>query len=133
VHVIEDAEEHGVGRAPQPGIATMVATADRETRKTYELILNPAPRLVPEGTTVLPDQPTTAEEIIAAAWAAEMLHVWFYAQGHMLPHHERADFQKAWRSVAAQLGFPAMTHGEEDVWGAARITVIGGRGRRSEF
>lgn len=113
IHVVEDAGEPGVGRAPQPGIATMLAAGNRSTRKTYELILNPDPRVPPRGPTILPDQPATAEDLIAAAWAAEMLHIWFYAHGQLLPHHPRADFQNAWRSVAAQLGFPALPHGEE--------------------
>jgi hypothetical protein len=123
VVVIEDPSETGAGRAPQPGIATFLAAGDRTVKKTYELILNPSPRLLPDRAEILPDQAVTPADFAAAAWAAEMLHVSFYADGRMLPHHDRADFQEAWRSVAAQLGFPAMTHGEEPAR-RARVTTL---------
>lgn len=42
VTIVESEEEKGVGRAPQPGIATMVAVNDRSKLKRYELIVNPA-------------------------------------------------------------------------------------------
>lgn len=42
-----------------------------------------------------------------------MLHIDFYSQGIVLPHHGRADFQRAWREVARQLGFPGLEHDDE--------------------
>ena len=44
----------------------------------------------------------------------EMLHVDFYARGISLPHHQRDDFQSEWQAVAAELGFPALRHNDED-------------------
>jgi hypothetical protein len=124
VVVTEDASEAGMGRAPQPGIATMVSAGDRTRRKIYELIINPSPRSIPDGLSAFPGQATTPADLIAAAWAGEMLHVYFYSLGVLLPHHGRRDFQEQWTSVAAQLGFPAMEHGqsepEEGSWRRSR-------------
>ena len=58
-------------------------------------------------------EPTTPAQVMAAAWAAEMLHIDFYSRGISLPHHSRTDFQTEWREVARQLGFPYLAHGDE--------------------
>jgi hypothetical protein len=124
--VTEDAEETGSGRAPQPGIATLLA--GDKALKVYALIINPAPSDVPKAMTTIGGHPSKAEEFVAATWAAEMLHIYFYAKGILLPHHGRDDFQKAWRAVAAQLGFPTMQHGAEEEPVAiegAKMIVIG--------
>lgn len=107
--VVESAFETGAGRAPQPTMATLLAAADRARRKRYLLILNPAPFELPDGFHHITG-PRTPSEVMAAAWAAEMLHIYFYSKGISLPHHERPDFQAEWREVAAELGFPEMTH-----------------------
>lgn len=130
VHVIESLDEPGVGRAPQPGIATFTSLGDHAKRKSYQLILNPSPRNVPEGTVPLPNQPTTTADVMALAWAAEMLHIYFYAQGITLPHHSRADFQEMWRIVAAELGFGSLTHGDGDEDSRPRVRRIGAGSRR---
>jgi hypothetical protein len=52
---------------------------------------------------------------MATAWAAEMLHIYFYSKGISLPHHTRSDFQDEWRAMARELGFPDMRHDDEDV------------------
>ena len=131
--VIEDPEEEGAGRAPQPGIATLLAANDPAQAKVYEIILNPAPVAIPKGMTPLPNQPATAEDFVALAWAAELLHIHFYARGIPLPHHNRPDFQEAWLEIATQLGFPTSEHGEEDEgeWRSSRqrVRVIGARRR----
>jgi len=110
--VIEDREEPSMGRAPQPGMLTFLNTNDAKKRKTYELILNPMPANVPPDATPLPNQPRTTADFMAAAWAAEMLHIYLYSKGIALPHHERGDFQEAWLAVATELGFPTMQHGD---------------------
>jgi hypothetical protein len=61
-----------------------------------------------------PKGPASAAQMMAVAWAAEMLHVSFYAQGISLPPHSRPDFQDAWRRAASELGFPTMVHDDED-------------------
>ncbi len=129
VEVVENLEEPGVGRAPQPGIATFTSLADRAKVKRFQLILNPTPRNIPEGTVALPDMPTTTADVMALAWAAEMLHIWFYAQGVTLPHHPRGDFQEMWRTVASELGFGSLTHGEADDAPVRQVRRIGTRGR----
>lgn len=129
VHVIESFEEPGVGRAPEPGIAAFVTASDHAKRKVYQLILNPTPRNVPAEGYPLPDQPETTAHQMAAAWAGEMLHIHFYAKGIQLPHHRRADFQEMWRTVANELGFPGITHGEGDEGPTRPMRVIGRRGR----
>jgi hypothetical protein len=128
VFVREDVGEPGMGRAPQPGIATLVASRDDAKRKVYELILNPISRDVPKQMKTLPNHPATTADFLAAAWAAEMLHIEFYSRGILLPHHRRADFQERWEKVAAQLGFPTMTHDDEHVEPRMRrdVVIIGG-------
>jgi len=118
VVVAEDANESGPGRAPQPPLATLVAFGDHNVVKSYSMILNPVFGTA-KGFTLLPGQPATAGDIMATAWAAEMLHILYYSRGISLPHHSRADFQQEWRAVAAQLGFPSVKH-EDDSGELAR-------------
>jgi len=59
-------------------------------------------------------QPATAADQMAAAWAGEMLHIYFYSTGISLPHHQRADFQQEWHLMAAELGLPNMPHADDD-------------------
>jgi hypothetical protein len=129
VHVIESLDEPGVGRAPEPGIAAFVTASDHAKRKVYQLILNPTPRNVPVEGYPLPEQPETTADQLAAAWAGEMLHLYFYAKGIQLPHHSRADFQEMWRTAAKELGFPGITHGEGDEGHAPPVRVLGARTR----
>jgi hypothetical protein len=112
ITVIEDSTEKGPGRAPQPAIGTILAAADPTKLKRYELILNPALAQQYErgGDAIALGEPTTPAEVMAAAWAAEMLHIDFYARGIPLPHHDRPEFQQRWHRVAEQLGFPLMRH-----------------------
>jgi hypothetical protein len=109
VVISEDPEEGGAGRAPQPGIATLVAAADHKKLKTYSMILNPTFGL-DRGVIALPGLPASSSDLMALAWAGEMLHIDFYARGISLPHHPRRDFQEEWRAVAGQLGYPATKH-----------------------
>ena len=104
VIVLEDDADRSAGSAPQPALATLVSAGDHSKVKSYVVVLNPTP---------FGDAASTAE-LMSAAWAAEMLHVYFYAQGISLPHHPRRDFQEAWRAMAAELGFPAMRHDDGD-------------------
>ena len=70
---------------------------------------------------------------MAAAWAAELLHIDFYSRGISLPHHQRADFQREWRAIAEELGFPTMPHGEDEEregYGNDRVTFVGRGSRR---
>ena len=111
--IAEDPQEEGPGRAPQPALATLVASADHRAPKSYTVIINPAFRLV-QGRNIFPTaQPRTQTDMMAAAFAGEMLHVDFYSRGISLPHHSRADFQEEWREVARELGFPFLAHGDE--------------------
>ena len=114
IDVVEYGENKAVGRAPQPGIATLAAANDHQKRKTYELILNPAFFKMPDGMHALLNEPANASDMMAIAWAGEMLHIYFYAQGISLPHHPRSDFQDEWRKVAAELGMPLVMHDDED-------------------
>jgi len=114
VIVLEDDADRGAGNAPQPGIATLAAAGDHAKVKTYVIVLNPTFYGDTRHMKPLPTEAGTTAELMSAAWAAEMLHVWFYAQGISLPHHPRPDFQEAWRAVAAELGFPAMSHDDEN-------------------
>src|SRR5437899_8220627 len=41
VLITENWMEEGIGRAPEPGLATLAAASDRSKIKTYEVILNP--------------------------------------------------------------------------------------------
>jgi hypothetical protein len=109
VSVIEKLDEDGAGRAPQPGIAMLVAAADHTKVKRYDLILNPDYGKS-KGFDPMPGTPSTQSDMMAVAWAAEMLHIYYYSRGISLPHHERADFQEEWHAVAAELGFPALRH-----------------------
>jgi|GEM_PF-1370487 len=112
VVVAEDPAEESVGRAPQPGLATLVAANDHAKLKTYTMILNPTVGL-DRGIRALPGLPATTADLMSMAWAGEMLHIDFYSRGISLPHHSRPDFQEAWHQVAGELGFPAMTHSDE--------------------
>ena len=125
IRVIEDTDEGGAGRAPQPGLATLVAAYDHSRTKYYELILNPAFFKLPEGMDPLPNQPATPADMMAVAWAGEMLHIYFYAQGISLPHHQRSDFQEQWQTVAAELGMPAVRHDDDEMPHTARLRFIG--------
>jgi hypothetical protein len=129
IHVFENLDEPGIGRAPEPGIAAFVTASDHAKVKVYQLILNPTPRNVPVEAIPLPNQPETTADQMAAAWAAEMLHIHFYARAVQLPHHHRADFQEMWRTVATELGFPGITHGEGDEGHARPVRRIGMRTR----
>ena len=114
VIVTEDLNEPGIGRAPEPGILTFLAAADHAKQKEYTLILNPTPWQIPAGWKAMPHEPSSTADFMAAAWAGEMLHIYLYSQGVMLPHHQRDDFQTSWGQIAGELGFPMMTHGESD-------------------
>jgi hypothetical protein len=128
ITITEDSSEMGAGRAPQPGLATLVAANDHSRTKNYELILNPAFFKLPDGMEPLPNQPATPADMMAIAWAGEMLHIYFYAQGISLPHHQRADFQEQWQTVAAELGMPAVRHDDDEATrSTARLRFIGGR------
>jgi len=112
--IAEDVYEEGPGRAPQPALATLVASSDHRALKTYTVIINPAFRLA-QGRNIFPTgQPRTQTDMMAAAFAGEMLHVDFYSRGISLPHHQRSDFQDEWRAVARELGYPDMKHEDDD-------------------
>ncbi len=128
IRIIEDGDESGLGRAPQPGLATLIAASDHSKRKIYEVILNPAYFKMPADMEPLPNQPASAADVMAIAWAGEMLHIYFYAQGISLPHHPRNDFQEQWREVARQLGMPTVRHDDHDETPyVVRLRFIGGR------
>ena len=112
VRIIENGDEPGLGRAPQPPFSTLIAARDAKTRKVYVVILNPVRADEYHGSRT-PDLgwPRTPAEAMSVAWAAEMLHVDFYAEGVQLPHHDRNDFQQRWRAVANALGLPRVEHG----------------------
>ncbi len=114
VTITEDTTENGIGRAPQPMIGTLVAASDHSRVKAYDLILNPTFFKIPDGMAPLPNQPVTPADMMAVAWAGEMLHIYFYAQGISLPHHARSDFQREWRVMADELGMPTLRHDDED-------------------
>jgi len=113
VFIEEDGSESGLGRAPQPALGTLIAAGNHTAQKAYTLILNPSFDL-PKGFTPMPGEPATSADMMAAAWAGEMLHIDFYARGISLPHHEREDFQKEWLLIARELGFPTLAHTAED-------------------
>lgn len=129
INVIEDTSESGVGRAPQPGLATLVAVSSHAQRKSFEMILNPAYYNLPKGMAPLPGQPANAADAMAIAWAGEMLHIYFYAHGISLPHHERDDFQEEWQTIAGELGLPAVRHDDGDEFARRVIVRYLGRGR----
>jgi hypothetical protein len=112
VTVREDGQDAGAGSAPQPALATLVAATDHTKTKAYDLILNPTFGL-PKGAIPVSGEPSTPADMMAAAWAAEMLHIDFYARGISLPHHSRPDFQSEWHVMAAELGFPNFPHEDE--------------------
>jgi hypothetical protein len=121
VIVIESDDESTIGRAPQPGFVTLLAAGDPKQLKTYWLIVNPAlaaqydrPKAIELGL------PRTPSDVMALAWAGEMLHIEFYAAGIPLPHHERSDFQKRWRLVADALGLWRVEHVTDELQGGAR-------------
>jgi hypothetical protein len=121
VIVVESDDESTIGRAPQPGFVTLLAAGDPKQLKTYWLIVNPAlaaqydrPKSIPLGL------PQTPADVMALAWAGEMLHIEFYAAGIPLPHHERLDFQKRWLRVADALGTARAQHGTDELHGGAR-------------
>jgi len=130
--VFENPDDGEVGSAPQPGIATLVAANDHSIAKSYEIDLHPPIFAVPEAALPLPNQAVTPADQMAAAWAAELLHIDFYSRGISLPHHQRADFQREWRAIAEELGFPTMPHGEDEEreYGSDRVTFVGGGSRR---
>lgn len=132
--VTESEDDAEVASAPEPGIATLAAAKDHSIPKKYEIVLHPIPFSIPDGATALPGQASTPADQMAAAWAAELLHIDFYSRGISLPHHQRADFQREWRAIARELGFPGMLHGEDEEpsgMSGGRVLFIGGeRARR---
>lgn len=115
VLISENWTEEGIGRAPQPGLATLAAAGDHSKIKAYDLILNPTFNIPQTVVNVYPSrQPATPADQMAAAWAGEMLHIYFYSNGISLPHHQRADFQQEWHLMAAELGLPNMPHADDD-------------------
>jgi hypothetical protein len=118
--VTEDVREISPGRAPQPGLAILLGADNRRKLKTYNIILNPTFFEVSKDQAPLPDEPATPADVMAAAFAAEMLHIDFYSRGISLPHHERPDFQREWRTIAAELGMPGLRHDENDDAGSYR-------------
>ncbi len=115
VVVEEDTEQASLGRAPQPGFTILLAARDRAVPKRYTIVLNPAiAAQYPNDSSLDLGRPRSGADAMALAWAAEMLHIDFYADGIPLPHHERTDFQERWLAVAAQLGFPNTPHGTDE-------------------
>ena len=112
VFIVEDETERGMGRAPQPSIGTMVSYARPANVKVYQVILNPALAVMPRADSTPFDEPVTPAELMAAAWAGEMLHIDFYSRGIVLPHHDRSDFQKEWQEIATELGYPTLQHAD---------------------
>ena len=50
-------------------------------------------------------------------------------QAHTLAWEQRDDFQREWHAIARELGFPTMTHGEDDEregFRTGRVFFIGG-------
>ncbi|HEY2321349.1 MAG TPA: hypothetical protein VGJ82_00670 [Thermoanaerobaculia bacterium] len=134
--VSESDDDSEVASAPEPGIATLIAANDHSILKKYAIVLHPVAFSLPDGATALPNQATTPADQMAAAWAAELLHIDFYARGISLPHHQRADFQREWRTIANELGFPGMLHGEDDERGGpgtGRVIFIGGERARRRY
>jgi hypothetical protein len=114
ISVTEDESEPGIGRAPQPGLATLVAAANHTHIRSYELVLNPRFFRIPDGMVPLPNQVSTPADMMSIAWAGEMLHIYFYTLGISLPHHARSDFQREWSEIAVELGMPTVTHDDGD-------------------
>lgn len=114
VIVLEDGGDQSAGSAPQPGIATLAFANDHAKVKSYVVVLNPWYFREIKGMTPMPTEAATMADLMSAAWAAEMLHVYFYAHGVSLPHHPRHDFQETWRVMASELGYPTMQHDDDD-------------------
>ena len=111
VVVTESDEEPSIGRAPQPGFLTFLAAEDRTKHKTYQLVVNPTLAAQYNTKTSLDlGLPQTPADVMALAWAGEMLHIDFYAKGITLPHHERVDFQERWQLVVSAMGMPRVDH-----------------------
>ena len=124
ITVIEDDAERGIGRAPEPGIATLVGRSHR-----FAIVLNPTYFRVPKDMWPLAGQVRNANDAMAVAWAGEMLHIYFYAHGISLPHHSRPDFQDEWQAMAAELGYPTVTHSDDDEFAHSAIVRYVGMGR----
>lgn len=124
IEVIEDGAESGIGRAPEPGIATLAGRSHR-----FAIILNPGYYRIPKGMWPFAGQPASAADAMAIAWGGELLHIYFYARGISLPHHSRGDFQQQWREIAAELGMPAVHHDDDDPFAHAVIVRYVGDGR----
>ncbi|HUJ13118.1 MAG TPA: hypothetical protein VL284_04935 [Thermoanaerobaculia bacterium] len=124
IDVVEDPTERGVGRAPEPGLATMLSK-----KRAFVMILNPVYYNVPVGMAPFVGEPANSTDAMAIAWAGEMLHIYFYAHGISLPHHERPDFQRDWSEIAGELGMPAVRHDDGDEFARRVIVRYLGRGR----
>jgi hypothetical protein len=122
--VDEDLHEPSPGRAPQPGIAALVAAGDHSKKKTYTMVLNPSFFRVTKDAAHFSDEPGSPADVMAAAFAAEMLHIDFYARGISLPHHERPDFQREWRAIADELGMPTLRHDADDEYAPRRHPTV---------
>jgi hypothetical protein len=134
--VVENDEGDDVGNAPEPGIATLAAASDHSINKQYEIVLHPLTFSIPDGAIALPNQASTPADQMAAAWAAELLHIDFYSRGISLPHHQREDFQREWQAIARELGFPTMNHGDDndsERAGTGRVIFIGGERARRRY
>ena len=115
IAVIEDGDDDAPGRAPQPGIAAFMFAADGTKVKRYELVLNPVLAARYDIADAIDmGEPRSSRDVMAAAWAGEMLHIEFYADGIPLPHHRRREFQDRWSKAAMELGFPRMQHVSEE-------------------
>jgi len=116
VVIVESADEPSIGRAPAPGFLTLLATTDPKKRKSYDLILNPTLAAQYDyGSEMNLGLPRTPADVMALAWAGEMLHIDFYASGIALPHHERGDFQGRWQRVIDSLGLPRAQHATDSL------------------
>lgn len=124
IEVIEDTSENAMGRAPEPGIATLVSK-----RKRFVMVLNPAFYKLPKDMAPLPGQLANASDAMAVAWAGEMLHIYFYARGISLPHHPRPDFQDQWVAIAGELGMTGVRHDDGDEFARSVTVRYLGRGR----
>jgi len=134
--VSESEDDSEVASAPEPGIATLLAANDHTIAKKYAIVLHPISFAIPDAATALPNQAATPADQMAAAWAAELLHIDFYSRGISLPHHQRADFQREWHTIAKELGFPGMLHGEDDERSgpsSGRVIFIGGERTRRRY
>lgn len=122
VEIAEDVEQESPGRAPQPALGTLVAASNHDVVKSYAVFLNP--RFGVQRVDAVPGFPASPADVMSLAVAGEMLHVSFYARGISLPHHEREDFQREWRQLAAELGYPSVPHGIENETPRERATIV---------